>query len=111
MTVVAKPLVTSGYAPSVESTAYTAGAGVRTIVDKYTGYNGTAAAVTLTVKLVASGGTAGAANITVLKSIAAGETYTFPELVGQVLEPGGFISELAGAATSIVRRVSGREVS
>lgn len=111
MTVISKPLITAGYASNAETTEYTAGSGVRTIIDKFTGYNGTAGAVTLTVKLVPSGGTAGAANIIVLKSIAAGATETFPELVGHALEPGGFISVIASAATSIVRRATGREVT
>lgn len=110
MTVTTKPLITAQYAPNAETTMYTA-SGVRAIIDKFTGYNGTGGAVTLTVKLVASGGAAAATNIIVLKSLAAGETYNFPEIVGHVLEAGGFISVLAGAATSIVVRASGREVS
>lgn len=110
MTVNARPLFTSAYAANSETTVYTA-TGVRTIIDKFTGYNGTAGAVTLTVKLIASGGSAGASNIVVLKSLSAGETYTFPEVVGHVLEAGGFISVVASAATSIVIRASGREVS
>lgn len=110
MTVTARPLITSAYAANSETTVYTASS-VRTIIDKFTGYNGTAGAVTLTVKLIASGGSAGASNIVVLKSLSAGETYTFPEIVGHVLESGGFISVVASAATSIVIRASGREVS
>lgn len=108
MTVTAKCLLESKYAENAQTTQYTA-SGVRTIIDKFTGYNGTAGAVTLTVNLVASGGTAGAANAKVSKSLAAGETYTFPEMTGQVLNAGDFISTLAGAATSIVIRISGRE--
>lgn len=111
MAVTAKCLLESKYAENAQTSQYTAGTGIRAIVDKFTGYNGTAGAVTLTVNLVASGGAAGAANIKVVKSLAAGETYSFPELVGQVLNTGDFISTLAGAATSIVIRVSGREVS
>lgn len=111
MTVIAKPLILSKYAANAETTEYTAAAGTRTIIDKFTAYNGTGAAVLLTVKLVPTGGTAGAANIVVAKSVAAGESYTFPEVVGHVLEPGGFISVLAGAATSLVIRCSGREVT
>lgn len=110
MTVTARPIVNAGYAPNAETTVYTAN-GVRTIIDKFTAYNGTAGAVTLTVKLVPSGGTAGATNIVVLKSLSAGETYTFPEVVNHSLEAGGFISVLASAASSIVIRVSGREIS
>jgi hypothetical protein len=40
-----------------------------------------------------------------------GETYLCPELVGQALEPGGFISTIASAATALTLRVSGREIS
>jgi hypothetical protein len=84
---------------------------VRVIIDKFTGYNGTGGAVTLTVKLVPSGGTAGASNITVTRAIAAGATDTFPEVPGHSLEPGGFISVLAGSSSAIVIRCTGREVT
>jgi hypothetical protein len=110
-TVISKPLILSKYAGNTETTEYTASTGMRTILDKFTGYNGTAGAVSLTVKLVPSGASAGATNITVLKSIAAGETYTFPEVVGHVLEAGGFVSVIAASASAIVIRASGREVT
>jgi hypothetical protein len=45
------------------------------------------------------------------RTIVPNETYTCPELVGHVLEAGGFISTLASAATSLTIRCSGREVS
>jgi hypothetical protein len=45
------------------------------------------------------------------RSIAPDETYTFPELVGQVLDAGGFISTIASAATSLTIRASGREIT
>jgi hypothetical protein len=45
------------------------------------------------------------------KNIVPGETYLCPELVGQILEPGGFISTIAGAATSLTIRASGREIT
>ena len=111
MTTTSKPLVTAAYASNAQTTVYTAGTGVRTIIDKCTGYNGTGGAVALTINLVASGGSAAATNVCVSKSIAAGETYTFPEIVGHVLESGGLISVIAAAATSIVLRISGRENS
>jgi hypothetical protein len=111
MTVTAKPLVSAKYAENAETTQYTAN-GVRTIVDKFTGTNVSGATALLTVRLVPSGGTAGAANTTVYqKSLAAGETYTFPEIVGQILAPGDFISTLAGTASAIVIRISGREIN
>jgi hypothetical protein len=109
MTVQAKCLLESKYAENSQTTQVTSAAGVRTIVDKFTGYNGTASAVTLTVNLVPSGSAAGASNVKVARTIAAGETYTFPEMVGQVLNAGDFISTIAGTASAIVIRVSGRE--
>jgi hypothetical protein len=45
------------------------------------------------------------------KSLVAGETYIFPELVGHILPSGGFISTIAGTASAINMRVSGREIS
>lgn len=111
MSVVSKPLFTAAYASNSQTTVYTTPAGTRTIIDKCSGYNGTASAVTLAVNLVPSGGSAGATNLIMLKSIPAGEAYTFPQVVGHVLEAGGFISVIAGSASSIVLRVSGREVS
>jgi len=110
MTVTAKCLLEAKYAENAQTTQFTA-TGVRAIIDKFTAYNGTGGAVTLTVNLVPSGSAAGASNVKVAKSVAAGETYTFPELVGHILNAGDFISTLASAATSLVIRVAGREVS
>lgn len=111
MTVTARPLVTAAYASNSQTTVYTAPAGTRTIIDKCGAYNGTGGAVTLTINVVPSGGSASAVNVVMSKSIGAGEAYLFPEIVGHVLETGGFVSVLAGAASSIVFRMSGREVT
>jgi hypothetical protein len=68
--------------------------------------------VTISVNLVISGGSAATSNLIVdTRSLAPDETYTFPELVGQVLEPSGFISTIASAATSLTIRASGREIT
>ena len=111
MTTTSKPIVVAAYASNAQTTVYTCGTGTRTIIDKFTGSNVTAGTVTLAINLVPNAGTASAANRIVSKSLAAGETYTFPEIVGHVLEAGGFVSVIAGAATSIVIRASGREVT
>jgi hypothetical protein len=110
MSVTAKPLVGSGYAASSETTIYTS-TGARTILDKFTVYNSDTAPITYVVKLVPVGGTAGASHVIVSKVVAPSETYTLPEVIGHVLEPGGFISEVASTASKLVRRVSGREVT
>lgn len=112
MTVTAKALFEPLQATNAETSQYITPVGTRTIVDKFTGTNTTALPATLTVKLVASGGAAGVGNTIVsAKTLAAGEAYTFPEVVGHVLNPGDFISTLAGTAAAITIRASGREVS
>lgn len=112
MAVIAKALFQPLQAANVETSQYVTPTGTRTIVDKFTGTNTTALPATLTVKLIAFGGAAGAANTIVsAKTLAAGESYTFPEIVGHVLNPGDFISTLAGTAAAITIRASGREVS
>lgn len=111
MTVSAKVLIPAKIAESSQTTQYTA-SGVTTIIDKFTATNYSASAANISVNLVTSGGSAGNDNlITKAKVLQASEVYTFPEIVGQVLAPGGFISTIAGAATSITIRSSGREIS
>jgi len=112
MAITAKALVSAKQAEASETTQYTTPAGARAIVDKFTGTNTSGTAATLTARIVPSAGAAGAANTIVSsKSLAAGECYTFPELVGQVLNPGDFISTIAGTAAAITIRASGREVT
>ena len=110
MTVTVKTLIAAKDAEAVQTTQYTA-TNCRAIIDKFTATNTTAGALTLSVNLVTLAGTAGATNLIVkLKSIAAGETYSFPEVVGHVLDAGGFISTVA-SATGMTIRSAGREVT
>jgi hypothetical protein len=111
MTVTPKCLLGSKYAENSQTTQYTATA-VRAIIDKFTVANSTGSPATLAVNVVASGGSAGASNVVVAtKTLAAGDTYTFPEMVGQILNAGDFISTIAGTASALVIRISGREVT
>lgn len=111
MTVTVKNLVPAVTVAATQTTQYTA-VNVTTIIDKFTATNYSAAAATISVNLVTNGDTAGNQNlITKTKTLQPAEVYTFPELVGQVLNPGGFISTIAGTAASINIRVSGREVT
>lgn len=111
MTVTVAVLVPAKTAENVQTTQYTS-SNVTTIIDKFTATNYSGTAATISVNLVTSGDTAGNANlITKTKSLAPSEVYTFPELVGQVLSSGGFISTLAGTATAINIRVSGRQIT
>ena len=111
MSVTVKVLIAAKNAENAQTTQYTA-SGVTAIIDKFTATNYDTAARTLSVNLVTSGDTAGNQNLIVkTKTLQAGETYTFPEIVGQVLASGGFISTIASAATTINIRASGREVT
>lgn len=111
MTVNVKVLIPAKTAENAQTTQYTA-TGVTTIIDKFTATNYSASAATVSVNLVTTGGAAGNVNlITKTKTLQAGEVYTFPEIVGQVLSPGDFISTLAGTASAINIRASGREVT
>ena len=111
MTVTVKVLIPAKTAEASQTTQYTA-SNVTTIIDKFTATNYSASSATLSVNLVTSGDTSGNQNlITKTKTLAAAEVYTFPEIVGQVLIAGGFISTIAGTASAINIRASGREVS
>ena len=111
MTVTVKVLVPAKTVENSQTTQYTA-TGVTTIIDKFTATNYNTAAATISVNLVTTAGAAGNANlITKTKTLQPAEVYTFPELVGQVLSPGDFISTIAGTASAINMRVSGREVT
>jgi len=111
MAVTVKALIPAKQAENTQTTQYTA-TNCRAIIDKFTATNTTAGNVTISVNIVVSGGSAGNSNLIVdTRSIAPDETYTFPELVGQVLDSGNFISTIASAATSLTIRASGREIA
>lgn len=104
-------LIPAKTAENAQTTQYTS-TNVSTIIDKFTATNYSAAAATVSVNLVTSGGSAGNDNLVVkAKTLQPSETYTFPELVGQVLASGGFISTIAGTASAINIRASGRTIS
>ena len=111
MAVSVKVLIPAKTAENSQTTQYTA-AGVSAIIDKFTATNYSATAATISVNLVNPSGSAGNDNLIVkTKTLQASETYTFPELVGATLAPSGFISTIAGTASAINIRASGREVT
>jgi len=111
MAVSVKVLVPAKFAENTQTTQYTA-TGLTAIIDKFTATNISGSAATISVNLVTLAGSAGNTNlITKIKTLQASEVYTFPELVGQVLSAGDFISTIAGTASAINIRVSGREVT
>jgi hypothetical protein len=111
MAVNVKVLIPAKIAENSQTTQYTA-TNVSAIIDKFTATNYSATAATLSVNLVTQFDSSGNQNLIIkAKTLLPSETYTFPELVGHVLQPGGFISTLASAASAINIRSSGREVS
>jgi len=111
MTVIVKNIIPAKTVEATQTTQYTAN-NVTAIIDKFTATNYSATAATISVNLVTTAGSAGNINlITKTKTLQPSEVYTFPELVGQVLNPGDFISTIAGTASAINMRVSGREVT
>jgi hypothetical protein len=111
MAVTVTVLIPAKTAENAQTTQYTS-TGVTTIIDKFTATNYSAAAATLSINLVTAAGSAGNDNLIVkTKTLQAGETYTFPEIVGQILAPSGFISTIAGTASAINMRASGRQVT
>lgn len=110
MTVTSKALIPAKQAENAQTTQYTA-VNCTTYIDKFTITNTSSGNVTFSVNVVTVAGSPGSANLVInLRSIAPNETYTAPELIGQVLQPGDFISTIAGAATSLTIRASGREI-
>ena len=104
-------LIEAKFAENAQTTQYNSNL-VQTAIDKFTGTNVTGLAATITENLLAPSGVAGTSNIvTFTKTIQPGKTYLFPEIVGHQLESGGAISTIAGTASAIVIRASGRKFS
>lgn len=111
MAVTVKQIIPPKAAEAAQTTQYTA-TGCKTLIDKFTVTNYAAVNVAFSLNLVPSGGSAGNTNLVIdAKNIVPGETYLCPEVIGHVLEPGGFISTLAGAGTSLTIVASGREIT
>ena len=111
MAVLVKNIIPPKQAEAAQTAQYTAD-GVKTIIDKFTATNTSASDITFSVNLVPNGGTPSNEN-TILKDrvIIPNEVYTCPELIGQVLESGGFISTIVSASSSLTITASGREIS
>jgi hypothetical protein len=111
MSVTVRVLIPAKLAEPSQTTQYTAN-GVTTLIDKFTATNFSASAATISVNLVTAADAAGNQNLIVkAKTLQPSETYTFPEITGAALAPGGFISTIAGTASAINIRSNGREIT
>lgn len=109
-TVTAKNLVASKFLENAQTAQYTAQS-VLAMIDKCTVTNVTETAAKFSINLITTGSAATSNLIIKDISVAAGQTYLCPEIVGHILESGGSISTNASAANALVFRVSGREVA
>lgn len=111
MTAIVVNIIPRKQAENAQTTQYTA-INCKTLIDKFTVTNISGSNVTFSCNLVPSGGTADNTNLVLkTRSIAPGDTYQCPELVGQSLEAAGFISTLAGSAAALVISATGREIT
>lgn len=110
MAVTVKNIIPRKQLESTQSGQYTAP--TTAVIDKFTVTNTSAAVASFSVNLVAQSGTPGNDNLVLNdRQLSPKETYTCPELVGQVLQAGGFISTIASAANALTVSASGREIT
>lgn len=106
-----KNIIPRKQAENSQTTQYTA-LNCKTVIDKFTATNTTGTNAIISVNLVVNSGSPSAANLIVSnKTIQPNETYTFPELVGQLLEANGFISTIASASNALTISATGREIT
>ena len=111
MAVTIKNIIPRKFAEAAQTTQYVA-SGVKTIIDKFTATNTSAGNVVFSCNLVAVSESASDDNLVLAEqTILPGETYPCPELVGQILEDGGFISTLSDTVSALTISASGREIS
>lgn len=110
MAIKAKELIPAKYAENTQTTQFIAQA--PTSIDKFTITNTSASVVKFSANVVLASTTAGTSNLIIKeKTVAAGDTYICPELVGHNLEVGSFISTLVDTVDALVIRASGREIT
>lgn len=111
MAITVENIIPRKQAEAAETIQYTVSSG-KTIIDKFTVTNTAAVAVSFSCYLPASGESVANANkVLDNRLLPVDEAYMCPELVGQVLENGGKIVTIAGAAMSLTISASGREIT
>lgn len=111
MAVTPKVLVPSKVMEATQQTQYTS-LNVTTIIDKCTVLNTSANNVVFSLNVVADGGSVSDGNALIKsRSIAPNQSYFCPELVGHSMDKNSFISTIAGTASTLTIRISGREVT
>lgn len=110
MTISLSNLIPAKYASNTQTTEYTSEN--KTAIDKFTATNISSSTATLSINIVfVSGSVSDANKIVDSVLVPPSETYLCPEMVGQVLEAGSFISVIASTSSAIVISASGRKIS
>lgn len=109
-------IVSSKFAENTPTTQYTVPSSqtqtIVTIIDSFTATNTGTAPVTFFCHIVNSGGVVSSDNTIIdSKIIQPKQTYLCPELVGQVMSGGVYISTDCDILNTLVIRSSGREIS
>jgi len=98
----------SGQPGIADTTLYTCPANTRVRIVAGTVTNDAAVAKWISFHRVPSGGAVGDANIIInSKVIGDKESYTLPEVVGHILEPGDIISSITETAATLTVHLSG----
>lgn len=98
------------YAPAVDTDMYTVPDGATTTIDKLVAYNGDSVNREVIVRLVPPEETPTGTEFTIEpKTLAPGQTWLFPGIVGNILAEGAVIRVQAAAAGVVTVRGSGRE--
>lgn len=111
MTTTPLALIKAKFAENTQTTQYTS-TNCKTRIIKFVAANRSGSTATISANIVASGSSAASSNeICPTVSVLAGGRYYFPELVGQDLESGDFISTNCSASSAIVIYASGNQTT
>lgn len=102
-----KELLIQSWLANTPTLVYTSSAG-NTIIDKLTTTNITAGALDVSIYVLAPAGSATTLTLIKTRSLAPGECYTWPEIVGKTIATGALIHAGTTAATSVNIGMSGR---
>jgi len=96
---------------STQTTQYTS-AGFKTVVSKLTVTNTGTSNTVFNVNLVSAKDTPNSGNLIISqRTIAPKETYTCPEMVGQVIGVNGYISTSAGSSGTLTISAAGDQIA
>ena len=110
MTVTVFPLVQAKYIEPTDTTQFIAS--TLTTIDAVTVTNTSSVNASLSINVVEGGVVVSGENRAVDdRTLRPGESYPCPELVGQVLAVGDFISAIASSANSLSIRISGKAIT